>query len=341
MKIRLIPQNVSLHMVEELCTQLNAIDIRTRVDKEDHKNDGWQSFLVFPNESEVQNGFNIIMTNLPHMIEQVISQLPVDFENLPLLFEGESKIGRLLNKKIVVERFKPTVYSYTSNRYGIVEGTDDLRILFSAEIFRRFTQYAINSEKDIKNAFLGIIETSSGPLLVQKQVEACNLEVRVKRYHIGSPVHRYKYTESFATTQSSEPLTRWSKFDTPVVCFDWRHPLQGKEGERLADEPISDDYAAVWMENIPHAKYLARETFLWLEQLFGNAGLALIDICFFIDQTGQIVFGEISPDCMRVREQINNPDKAVSYDKDIWRSGKKNSILLERYENLFNRLFGA
>ena len=190
-----------------------------------------------------------------------------------------------------------------------------------------------------QSAFLGLIETAEGLLLVQRRVQDSNLEVRVKRFHIGSPVHRYRYTERHHTTQSCGPLRAWSRFDRPVVCFDWRHPLRDDMGQRCADEPISDDYAAVWMENALHAKEMARTTFLWLECLMAEAGFVLIDMCMFIDRSGRVIFGEISPDCMRIRAKAPNLGGATAFDKDVWRIGFSGSALKACYEAIYERLF--
>jgi phosphoribosylaminoimidazole-succinocarboxamide synthase len=212
--------------------------------------------------------------------------------------------------------------------------------LFSSELFRSMNRYNHEQIKHLKNAFLAVVYTADGPLMVQEKVETCNLEVRVKRYHIGSPVHRYKYTEKYNTVQLNEaPLKKWTRFDVPLVCFDWRLPLTDELGNRLADEPISDDYAGIWMNDIVEAKNLARETFSWMERVFRDSGLLLVDICFFIDKTGRVLYGEISPDCMRVRDGLDDPDESGSFDKDLWRQGEKEQLLAKRYHKLFHILF--
>ncbi len=272
------------------------------------------------------------------LLERALRELPLDFPTLPLLVEGESKEIRLWTDKTVVMRFKPTVYSYTANRYGEVAGTDELRAKFTAVIFRRMADRAFG-EFAPANAFLAAIESKHGLLIVQKRVRACNLETRIKRYHIGSPVHRYKYTEAYPSAADGAPIARWTRFDSPVVCFDWRHPLMTPTGERLADEPLPDDYAALWMQDVPHAKEIARATFIWLESLFLNAGLRLIDMCLFIDREGRTIYGEISPDCMRVRLELGDPREAEAADKDLWRNGRAPHELRERYEQLYRRLF--
>lgn len=273
-------------------------------------------------------------TRQPRAIEQVLAQLVIDFETLPLLVKGDSKEIRLLTPRIVVAKLLPTVYSFTHNRYGVVPGTEHVRARFTSAIFGKMLDSPENWAPS--TAFLGAVPNPSGLLLAERRVDVCNLEVRVKRFHIGSPLHRYRYTEQHPTA-AGKPLTRWTRFPEPLVCFDWRHPITDENGHRLADEPLSDDYAGVWMRDITGAKALARRTFLWLERLFSHAGLTLVDICFFIDRTGRVIYGEISPDCMRVRSAAS--DNARALDKDHWRSGGDPSEVLARYEELEARLF--
>jgi phosphoribosylaminoimidazole-succinocarboxamide synthase len=273
-------------------------------------------------------------------MEQAMRCIPFRFEDLELLVEGESKEVRLLTEYVVVERLKPTVYSFTHNRYGHVDGTDLARVRFSAEIFRRMEALPKISSVVPRSAFLGLIDTERGPALVQRRVDDSNLEIRVKRYHIGSPLHRYLYTERHPSWQSCGPLERWSRFDEPIVCYDWRHPLKDDEGRALADEPVSDDYAAVWVKDVLHAKEMARATFLWLESMMDKAGLVLVDICVFIDRSGKTIFGEISPDCMRIRSKGGSLDAATSFDKDVWRGGAPGRTVAERYWAIFELLFG-
>lgn len=269
-------------------------------------------------------------------VEQILRQLEFDFGTLPLLVLGDSKEIRLLTPKIALARLLPTLYSFTNNRYGVVEGTEAIRARFSANIFRAMASSP--GPYRLSSAFLGLVESPVGPLLAERRVEVCNLETRVKRYHIGSPIHRYLFTEDHPTVAGA-PLHRWDRFAQPIVCFDWRHPLTDRVGNRLADEPISDDYAALWLRDVQRAKFLAGETFGWLEDFFAASGLRLIDICFFIDQNGETVFGEISPDCMRVRAQA--ADAADALDKDRWRSGGEPGEVLERYARLYDILFGS
>lgn len=269
------------------------------------------------------------------MIEQVLRQLEFDFADLPPVVVGESKDIRALTRRVIVAKLLPTVYSFTNNRYGHVPGTDLVRAQFSSAVFRAMADNP--GSRHMSSAFLGLVESKDGPLLVERRMDTCNLETRVKRYHIGSPLFRYRYADQHPTVHGP-PLKRWTRFDRPVVCFDWRHPLVSEDGTRLADEPISDDYASLWMENVPYAKRLAVAAFEWLEERFSRHGLVLVDICFFIDRSGRVIYGEISPDCMRVRSAAR--DGGEAFDKDQWRSGGEPEEVLRRYQRLYEIVFG-
>lgn len=269
------------------------------------------------------------------MIEQVLVQLEVDFDSLPLLVRGDSKEIKLLTPRVALAKLLPTVYSYTYNRYGLAPGTEQARTRFSAELFRKM--FDEPGPFHLGSAYLGVVKTADGLLLAERVVDVCNLEVRVKRFHIGSPLHRYLYTDTHPTRNNGLPLQRWTRFDEPVVCFDWRHPLQDEEGKRLADEPLPDDYAALWVDDLAAAKGLVRSAFLWIEDKFAQAGLQLVDICFFIDRTGNVLYGEISPDCMRVRDGASA--HAEAFDKDLWRSGGSPEKVLARYWRLYELVF--
>lgn len=315
--------------VELLLDQCNDLALDSKVESADDL----AIRLIGPHRESIQ----VDLDDARHsMIEQVLRGIECEFQSLPVLVQGESKDIRLLTPKISVAKLIPSVYSFTNNRSGQVPGTELVRARFSAGIFRALE--CMPGNRHVSTAFLGLIETQEGPLLAERVVQPSNLEIRVKRYHIGSPLHRYLYTDRYPTARGGPPLARWPRFDAPVVCFDWRHPLTDDQENRLADEPISDDYAGVWLDNPARAKQLAGDTFRWIEDLFERSGLLLIDICFFIDQTGTVIFGEISPDCMRVRSKAS--DAAEALDKDQWRSGGAPQQVLERYESLYDRVFG-
>lgn len=333
-------------MAHELASQLSGLGFEAASGAAPRFPDGACEVRIrlTSNPNLDSNGCRPVTLDGPEtLLERALRVLPLDFESLPLLVEGESKIVRRWTDKLVAVRFKPTVYSFTANRYGEVAGTDLIRLNFTAALFRLMASTRFDGAAIPRSAFVAQVESpASGPLLIERMVESCNIEARIKRYHIGSPVHRYLFTEKHPTTlESGGPLSRWSRLDSPVVCFDWRHPLFDEEGRRLADEPLSDDYAAVWMHDVGYAKEMARQTFIWMEKMFEVAGVRLIDMCIFIDRAGQTIYGEISPDCMRVRLDLGDPSQAEAADKDLWRAGHSSESLHRRYEELHQRLFAT
>ncbi|MFZ4262457.1 phosphoribosylaminoimidazolesuccinocarboxamide synthase [Sphingobacterium sp. HJSM2_6] len=307
-------------------------DFGFSIDLSEQQNDAWQ--------------FEITETLCQHyptersLIEHFFNELPLEFDALPDLIEGESKVIKLITAKLVMEKFKPTVYSYTHNRYGIAEGTDNLRLKFTSELYRQLEHYQDSINHKPVSSFVAEIKNEQGHFMVQRKVESCNIEIRIKRYHIGSPLHRYKYTEEYETVLGDHaPLEKWSRFEFPIVCFDWRNPLKDHEGNRLADEPISDDYAMVWMKNVPYAKEMARNLFLWIEKLFKAKGIILIDMCIFVDKSGKLIYGEVSPDCMRIRWDSQDLEHAKPLCKDNWRNGNSSDDLKEQYQNLYHIVF--
>ena len=149
------------------------------------------------------------------MIEQILQGLAFEYQSLPLLTTGESKEIRLLTPKITLAKLLPSAYSFTNNRYGVVPGTELVRALFSAELFRAMARRP--GPRHLATAFLGLVTCPAGPLLAEHLVRPGNLEVRVKRYHIGSPLHRYHHTERYETARHGSPLRRWSRFEKPLV----------------------------------------------------------------------------------------------------------------------------
>ena len=81
-------------------------------------------------------------------------------------------------------RLLPTIYSFTYNRYGEVSGSDEIRARFSAQVFREMA--AELGAVHLSSAFLGLVESPIGPLLAEQVVSSCNLDTRVKRFHIGA-----------------------------------------------------------------------------------------------------------------------------------------------------------
>jgi phosphoribosylaminoimidazole-succinocarboxamide synthase len=253
---------------------------------------------------------------------------------MKLVKEGESKIVRYQGDGIVDIELKPTVYSFTHNRAGVIEGSDVIRyecckilckLLQKNGVRHSYTDYVdgrIKSQLVYEPRVFEPDDMSAYHIsLVPK---FCPIEVVVKRQHVGTPMHRY-YDMGSYTTRFGTKITNQSTYPSPMVRFDWRNPNQSPSGERLCDEVMTEEFANFYID-VRKAKVTAILAFNVLSNFLEKRGLVLQDICFFIDEEGSCVFSEITPDCMRV----TSTDEG-SLDKDVWRAGGSSPLLLEKW----------
>lgn len=222
-----------------------------------------------------------------------------EFEKLTPIIKGESKDVRELDEHHVAIRFLPTVYSYTHNRCGVIEGTAELRV--------RATEILV---EHVRNAGVDHAYYSfHGDIVVAKRVEVPPVEVIVKGRHIGTPLHRYYGMDQHVTRRGYRIIDR-GPYPLPLVRFDWRNPIRHPDtGERLPDEVMADTLANEYLD-VPRARTTALRVWTVLT----------------------IVFGELSPDCGRFRYE------GRALDKDVWRKGGTPEAVLERWQELVKRL---
>ena len=261
-----------------------------------------------------------------------------DFEYLPLVKEGESKIIRYLGRGKVAIRLKPTIYSYSQNRYGIIPNSEKIRVqackilvdeLNKNEVKHSFYYYDERMEALV--ASLIIEPTANGLFFTPQDINIdnlpvfCPLEVIVKSSHVGTPKYRYRYIDKYPT-RNGQIIKEGESYPNTIVRFDWRNPLHDENNQRLADEVMAEDMADWWMDT-KQARKTAKKAFVILEKYLLARGIKLLDICFFIDTSGQIIYSEISPDCMRV---CANDE---SLDKDIWRAGGSSEEIIRKWSH--------
>ncbi|HBK35122.1 MAG: Phosphoribosylaminoimidazolesuccinocarboxamide (SAICAR) synthase [Candidatus Uhrbacteria bacterium GW2011_GWE2_40_58] len=274
------------------------------------------------------------------------------FRHLPLVVEGESKEVRYAGLGLVVIYYKPTVYSFKSNRTGIVQGTNRLRLQATKIFLEQVLRPA-----GIKHTYVDISDLFVLSTLVLQPVTRENphpfrptdldeeaiarlpmappIEVVVKSFHVGTPKHDLVGCDGISVRRN-HPLFAGMKLnhDAPYpqfwVRFDWRNPFEDKTGRRLKDEALADSFAD-FLINTAKAKQTALRMYDALNDFLSDRGIVLEDVCFFIAEDGETVFGEVSQDCGRFRSLDPN---VGHIDKDVWRSGGSSDLVLEKWKML-------
>ena len=137
------------------------------------------------------------------MLQELWTDSVADYANLPLFCAGNSKeLRRTAVPGILIGRFQPTLYSYTSNRAGMVSGTDALRMKISRIFWRHLHSIGINT------CYLAC----DTDFVLASEEAIPPVEVIVKRALVGTPAHIYHGL-----------LERRDRFDRPFVRGD-QHP---------------------------------------------------------------------------------------------------------------------
>lgn len=271
-----------------------------------------------------------------------------EFQEMPLVTEGESKEVRYAGEGQVVIRLKPTIYSYTHNRTGIIEGSDTARLEVIQQLLPVITNAGlehtyrqVNDAWILSDLVLRPELEGHGPVFrpddltsaeILELPKAPPIEVVAKARHTGTSKHRY-YNFGAYPTRDGQHIKPEDAYPEPIVRFDWRNPMHHPvTGERLADE-ILPEAVADWFIDTHEATQIGARAFEVLSEFFRSKTLDLWDICFFITEDGKKLFGEISPDCMRVRALGD-----VALDKDVWRAGGSSDEVLEKWQTMATML---
>lgn len=271
--------------------------------------------------------------------------------------EGESKkVFKDKESDLCLIRLKPTLYSFTNNRYGTVKGTDILRnklwkvfsdrvnkesfdVLFYGigecsiyvnELIKKLISLGVlTKDYPFLTSFLSQVEIDGEVYNVCKYIEnQTPLEVVWKRYFTGTMKHNLLDVDKFKT--------KYGKFIDiegampEIVRFDWRNPFE-RDGQRHKDECIPDDFAKFWIDIEP-AKALCLTVSNIISELVAKKGYTFVDTCYFVNTTGGIVYSEITPDGMRLKKNEN------SFDKDLWRMGKEEDVICRIWSELYEDL---
>lgn len=268
------------------------------------------------------------------------------FEQLPLVVEGESKEVRYAGDGEVVIKLKPTIYSFTHNRTGVIPESDTVRLRAIQVLVPLLQRAGIrHTYKDVNDQWIlsDLVlqpETVSNPspfrpddmpsTAIEALPVAPPVEVVVKAMHSGTPKHRYYRFDEHKVRHShpekaDQAITVEKPYPEHIVRYDWRNPMTDEQGNRLADE-VLPEHMANWFIDVKKAGRTALEAFTILSDYLSAKDLSLWDICFFIAEDGETMFGEVSPDCLRVRAKDGS-----SLDKDIWRQGGSSTNVLDKW----------
>lgn len=256
-----------------------------------------------------------------------------DFESLPLVVEGESKIIRYLGNGKVAIRYKPTIYSFTHNRAGVIEGSDLLRLKASkvfSEVLKKANVPHAYQEFHDDYVIAELVKSTAPKAFKPSDVSSCDtvapIEIVCKTHHVGTPKHRY-YDFGKYPTRDGQYIQPNDPYPEIVVRFDWRNPMCDANGNRLADEVMSESMAN-WYIDVEAAKKTARAAFIALRQFLLIRNIELQDICFLMNTAGTKIVSEISQDCGRFIYL------GESLDKDVWRSGGSHELVSKKWQQI-------
>jgi len=221
-----------------------------------------------------------------------------NFDKYELIAEGCSKIIRNLGDGFHVIKYKPTIHSHKSGKAEIVNGSEYARMVASRAFLEILKRNGVNHS--------AIYYNPKKNILVSKAIDNSQIpqiEVIVKACWNGSDKHKYPNLLKSESVHKllcvNEDLTKYLWYKTPQVRFDFRAPNFDNDGNRLGDSIIYGDILNE-MINVEKTKELVLKAFNVISEFLRNLGLILVDICFMVTKSGDMLFYEISPDCFRV-----------------------------------------
>ena len=241
-----------------------------------------------------------------------------NYVNLPSYHKGESKeIKQTKQAKILIQRFLPSVYSYTANRAAIIPGSDEIRMAVSKILWKPLHKAGIPT--------CVLAMTNRYALITEEKIPP--IEVIVKAALVGTPAHIYHGIFN-KSDRFGNPFIK-GEIHNPYVRFDYRNPVCDKKGNRLKDELLPIALARRFI-NTDVAENTALKIYFLVQKTLNKVNLQVLDFCLFLDETGGILCGELSPDNMRIKDLSCKTD----YDKDLWRKGKTKEELLEKWNKI-------
>lgn len=208
------------------------------------------------------------------------------------------------------------------------------------------------------------------PAAIEKLPRAPPIEIIAKRYLTGTTKHgciglpdsSVRLSHQFYKGMRLDPD---GAFPEIIIRFDWRNPLNQKgKGQRLAEQILGEMNSdndlvkemqakiETWGDRVADValppqladffidvKKAQRTAFLTakvLEEFLASKSIVFYDLCMFISEDGNLVYGEISPDCGRYRHL-----DLGSLDKDVWRTGGSSKDVVTKWNLLCDLITGG
>jgi phosphoribosylaminoimidazole-succinocarboxamide synthase len=293
-----------------------------------------------------------VFDQIKEIVRSVVLRNLSNFDPNPII-TGESKLFYKINNMptLALVELKPTLYSFTHNRYGNVDGTDNLRNdfwnLFSSKLNNSMINFQLEninfvsrnlnclaqkwvdmSDYTLISDHLGFIAHKSkiyNLVIFDKAIP--NIEVVWKKYLYGTMKHTLDTVDKYPVRNRPETKIQYEGIlPKSITRFDWRNPLPGK------DECIPEDFADFYID-VKNAKLTSEVTSLLLSSILIESGFYLIDLCYFMNESGTQIKSEITPDGMRIKNFKNE-----SFDKDLWRHGSANETIVDTWIKLLAEL---
>lgn len=312
-----------------------------------------ENIIFTGNENIVKD----VATNVEEYVKNNLNNFNLNSEDII----GESKrVFKDSKSDLCLIKLKPTMYSFTNNRYGEVKNCDLLRNklwkIFSDEInntvinktvwgmdITKYSEYVdklatelfindkIKPNYPFVTSYLGQIEINNEIYNICKYVKKESpLEIVWKEYFTGTMKHNLLDVE-LKNTRYGKPIELESKIPE-IVRFDWRNPFE-RNGVRYKDEAIPDDFANFYIDTY-YAKILCKLVSNIIKEFLEKHGYRFVDTCYFMDMDSTLVFNEITPDGMRIKSLKDDG----SFDKDLWRQGKDSETINKMWTKLINDL---
>lgn len=204
-------------------------------------------------------------------------------DDLPLLVEGNSKSLHSLpgDPDRIIGKLKPQIYSLREG--GYLEVPEDITKL-RADIHRFFADLLHSN-----GILTSTLAVKDDRILMQKTGMA-PIEVVVKRSFKGSAAHEYEKIDS-TPRRAGAPFQK-GQIHEPYVRFDWRVAPPG------FDKVMPDELANQFV-NTENARATAFQAFALIESALREVGIQPFGACFFMNESGNIICSEVSPDCFR------------------------------------------